>query len=129
MTDFVAAGFNPPSMASPCQWSAVGTTNQGQMSRTYGTPLYVNLDPFIGGLKPAATKWLVATRLVLWQMKACKMLLNMGFRRFLELIGLKEWGAKKLSPVVRVLYLQEISIKTGKLSRFPPLYFKVEFLH
>ncbi|WP_148270240.1 hypothetical protein [Haliscomenobacter hydrossis] len=30
MTHLVAAGFNPPSMASPCQWRAVGTTNRGQ---------------------------------------------------------------------------------------------------
>ncbi|WP_148270378.1 hypothetical protein [Haliscomenobacter hydrossis] len=69
-------------MIYPRQWSAVGTTNQGQ-NEPYLRHFIENLEPFIGGLKPAATKWLVTTRLVLYYMKACTMLLDMVFSVFL----------------------------------------------
>ncbi|WP_148270295.1 hypothetical protein [Haliscomenobacter hydrossis] len=68
-------------MTYPRQWSAVGTTNQGQ-NEPYLRHSIENPKPFIGGLKPAAIKWIIATRLVLCYMKACTMLLDMVFSVF-----------------------------------------------
>ena len=83
MTDIVAAGFNPPSMVYPGGGRAVGTSPLRQ-NEPYLRHSIKNLGHFIGGLKPAATKWVVATRLVLRQMKVGTLAVEIGFPVFIR---------------------------------------------